>query len=124
MSSLHSQNRMSRTSKSSGGLGPAGRELHARVLLDVQAGWELDSRDLHNLDAACRAVDRVHELEQIIARDGLVSDGKLHPAICESRLQVAQATLLLSKVETEPKVSTRHMNSRQRAELRRLGAVS
>lgn len=110
---------MSGTPKS---LGSSGRELYARVLADVAPTWELDSKDLHNLEAAARAVDRVDELEQIIARDGLLTaDGRVSPAVVECRLQTQLATLSLAKVETEPKISTRHLNGRQRAELRRLG---
>jgi hypothetical protein len=113
---------MSGAPKPSGGLGPVGRSLHRRVLADVPPGWELDAKDHHNLDAACRAVDRVHDLEQAIARDGLLSDGKLHPAVVESRLQVQLAVQLLGKVETAPPAAkTGHLNGRQRAELRRLG---
>jgi hypothetical protein len=112
---------MNSAPKPPGGLGPSGRSLYRRVLADVQAGWELDGKDLHNLEAACRAVDRVHELEQIIDRDGLLTDGKLHPAVVESRLQTQLAVHLLGKVETTPAAKTGHLNGRQRAELRRLG---
>jgi hypothetical protein len=111
---------MSGTPKPPSGLGPSGRALHCRVLADVAVGWELDGRDLHNLDAACRAVDRVTELEQVIARDGLLSDGKLHPAVVEARLQTQLAVMLLGKVETVPPAArTGHLNGRQRAQLRR-----
>jgi hypothetical protein len=111
---------MSGTPKPTKDLGPNGRALHRRVLADVQAGWELDAKDHHNLEAACRAVDRVAELERVIVRDGLLSDWKLHPAVVESRLQTHLATLLLGKVETAPPAAkTGHLNGRQRAQLRR-----
>jgi hypothetical protein len=114
---------MSGVSKSPGGLGPSGRELHRQILDDLPPNWELDAKDHHNLDAACRAADRVHELEQIIARDGLVTaDGKVNPVVVECRLQVQLGVHLLSKVEvTPPAAKTGHLNGRQRAELRRLG---
>jgi phage terminase small subunit len=116
---------MSGTLKPPKELGPAGRSLYRDVLADVAANWELDSKDHHNLDAACRAVDRVTELERLIAQDGLIVDGKVNPLVVESRLQVQQAVYLLGKVETSPpKAKTGHLNSRQRLELRRLnGAV-
>jgi hypothetical protein len=121
-SPLHCLAGMSRTPKLPKELGLAGRSLHRRVLADVPANWELDAKDLHNLEAACHAVDRVHELEQMIAADGLFTDGKLHAGVVEARLQTQLAVQLLSKVETAaPAAKTGHLNGRQRAELRRLG---
>jgi hypothetical protein len=112
---------MSGTPKPPKELGPSGRSLYRAVLADVAQGWELDGRDLHNLEAACHAADRVTELEQAIAADGLLIGEKLHFAVCESRLQTQLAVYLVGKVEVAPKVTTRHLNGRQRAELRRLG---
>jgi hypothetical protein len=112
---------MNSASKPPSGLGPSGRSLYRAVLADVAVGWELDGRDLHNLEAACHAADRVTELEQAIAADGLLVGEKLHPAVVEARLQTQLAVYLLGKVEVAPKVTTRHLNGRQRAELRRLG---
>jgi hypothetical protein len=88
----------------------------------------LDQRDFAYLAAACQAEDRACELDELVAREGLTVVGstdqqRLHPGITEARLQRAQVAVLLGRVEmVPPRAGTRHLNGRQRAELRRLGA--
>ena len=108
------------------GLGPAGRSLWRRVVADVPADVELDARDLIFLEQAGRASDRVSELEELIARDGLMIAGskgqdRLHPAVAEARMQRQLVAVLLSKIELDvPGVKTGSLNVRQRADLRRV----
>ena len=101
------------------GLGSHGRELWRAVIEDVQAGWELDARDLAALASACHAMQRAHELERVVRQEGLTVSGRPHPAIGEARRQRTSAQALLKQVETcPPAMKTGHLNVRQRAELR------
>ena len=90
-------------------------------------GWELDARDRSNLASACEVTDRINELEALVRSEGLVVRGskgqdRLNPAISEIRLQRQAVAMLLGRVEVAPPAAkTGHLNSRQRAELRRLG---
>jgi hypothetical protein len=51
------------------GYSPDARRLWGRVL----AGWNLDPPALTILDMACRALMRVREAQQLLARDGLIT---------------------------------------------------
>lgn len=67
------------------GSGPAGRKLWA----SVQREFELGEHESALLAAMCRQVDRLDELEALIAAEGLTVTGhgttKMHPAVIESR---------------------------------------
>ena len=67
------------------GAGPAGK----RLWRSVQAEFELGEHERALLVAMCRQVDRLDELEALIAAEGLTVTGhgtvKMHPAVVEAR---------------------------------------
>jgi phage terminase small subunit len=67
------------------GSGPSGRRLWA----SVQAEFELGEHERALLAAMCRQVDRLDQLEELIAAEGLTVTGhgtvKMHPAVVEAR---------------------------------------
>jgi hypothetical protein len=81
-------------------LGAAGKALWKAVLADVPAGWDLDARELHLLEGACRCADELVLLDELVDRDGPVTAGskgqlRVHPALGEARaLRLAQLRLL------------------------------
>lgn len=81
------------------GLGDAGAQLWA----DVTGKYTLRADELHTLEAACRAVDRVAvmELERGDAVTSFGSTGQLvvHPLIPEIRAHEAQIASLLAKLK-------------------------
>lgn len=92
------------------------------VIADVAPGWQLDAKDLHALEAACRAVHRAHELEAAVRREGVLVNGRPHPGVAECRRQRTSAQALLKQVEmAPPAMRTGHMNRTQRAALRSAG---
>lgn len=83
------------------------------ILGDLDAGWELDSRELHLLGRACRCADELADLEAAIDRDGVTVVGSrgqtvIHPGITEARqLRLAQARLLSLIELVDPKAAAR-----------------
>jgi phage terminase small subunit len=77
------------------GSGPAGR----RLWRAVQRDFELGEHESALLTAMCRQVDRLAELEELIAAEGLMVSGhgtvKMHPAVVEAR-QTAIAVARIS----------------------------
>jgi hypothetical protein len=67
------------------GAGPSGRRLWASVV----RGYELGEHERALLTAMVRQVDRLDELEELIAAEGLTVAGhgtvKMHPAVVEAR---------------------------------------
>jgi phage terminase small subunit len=67
------------------GAGPSGR----RLWRSVQADFELGEHESALLTAMCRQVDRLDQLEALIAEEGLMVTGhgtvKVHPAVTEAR---------------------------------------
>jgi hypothetical protein len=67
------------------GAGPSGR----RLWRSVQAEFELGEHERCLLTAMVRQVDRLDELEALIAEEGLLTVGhgttKMHPAVVEAR---------------------------------------
>jgi hypothetical protein len=63
-------------------------------------GWELDARELHLLERACRCADELDDLEAAVDADGVVVKGSrgqasVHPALSEARqLRLVQLRLL------------------------------
>ena len=100
---------MAKAPKPPATLGKAGKLLWQRIVADVDPGWELDAADLQNLEGACRAHDRVTELEAAIQRDGATVSGSrgqtvVHPAIGEARLQRQLSASLMGRVELKAPV--------------------
>jgi hypothetical protein len=67
------------------GAGPSGRRLWGSVVRD----FELGEHERALLTAMVRQVDRLDELEELIAAEGLMTSGhnttKVHPAVVEAR---------------------------------------
>jgi P27 family predicted phage terminase small subunit len=88
------------------GLGSAGKVLWKAILSDLREGWELDRRELHFLERACRVEDEMRQLEKVVDQEGPTTRGStgqlvVHPGVLESRqLKVAQLRLL-SALELE-----------------------
>lgn len=107
------------------GLNATGRHVWKSVLAAVAPGWDLDERDLVVLEEAARQADLIAALEASITADGIVVKGaagqdRLNAAV--PALNAARGVLarLLAQVEVAPPVPrTGHLNSRQRADLRR-----
>jgi|GEM_PF-1258380 len=107
-------------------LGRAGRKLWA----DIVTGWELDSRELAQLTAACRQADDAENLEAILARDGMVVEGSSgQPRMSAIVTELRQSRLALSKMlldlrlpssdtEAAPPMSTASMNASKAARTR------
>jgi len=104
-----------------------GAGLWEAVLADVHPEWELDAKALHTLELAARAADRAAEMDDLIARDGLMVPGsvgqeRLHPAVAEQRMQRQLSAILVSKIAlAPPDVKTRHLSGKQRQNLRAIG---
>ncbi len=80
---------------------PAGLKARGRALWrSIVAGYELSAVELMILESACRQLDAIHELDQVVAAatsievEGSKGQLTLHPAIAEAR----QARLALSRL--------------------------
>lgn len=83
------------TSQEPGGLRTAGRALWA----DVTGDYELEQHEAVLLREACRAADRLDELNEIVAAEGVLlhSGDRPHPALVEARQQsIALSRLVAS----------------------------
>ena len=91
-------------------LGKAGRALWRSIQNDLEAGWELDARELKLLERACRTEDDLVSLEAIVDRDGATVEGSrnqvtVHPALVEARqLRLVQLRLLSTLELSDPYV--------------------
>lgn len=74
------------------GIGPAGRGLWRAVLRK----FELEDHELLLLREAAVVVDRIAALDALVVKDGMLLDGRAHPALVESRLQRVTLGRLLS----------------------------
>ncbi len=81
-------------------LDTAGTSLWKAIVASVPASYELDARELHILERACRCADELALLDAAVDRDGLVVRGSrnqpvLNPCLAEARqLRLAQLRLL------------------------------
>lgn len=86
------------------GLGVAGR----RLWRSVTAVFDLAEHEAAQLEEACRCRDRLVELREVIAIDGLMIDSsqgrRLHPAIAEERAQRLALARLLATLGVPPLV--------------------
>lgn len=65
-----------------------------RLWRSVQADYELEEHETALLVEACRTVDLLDALAQIVADEGPMLDGRVHPAVVEARqLRIALARL-------------------------------
>lgn len=94
------------------GLQTPGKALWGSILGDVDADWELDKRELHLLERACRCEDEMRKLEAAVDKEGPTARGStgqvvVHPGILEGRqLKLAQLRLL-SALELEDPAEAR-----------------
>lgn len=73
--------------------GSAGSALYASVVEE----FELAEHERRQLVEACRCADDLEALAAVVAADGHMKDGRVHPALVESRqLRLALARLLAS----------------------------
>ena len=87
-------------------LGKPGGSLWKAILGDLEDGWELDKRELHLLERACRCEDEMRELEAVVDKEGSMGRGStgqavVHPAILEGRQLKLTQLRLLSALELE-----------------------
>jgi phage terminase small subunit len=84
------------------GLAAPGRRLWRAVV----AEYELAEHEAAQLEEACRVRDRIAELRDLVARDGLMIDSsqgrRLHPAIAEERQQRLALARLLATLGVPP----------------------
>jgi hypothetical protein len=74
------------------GTGPAGRGLWRAV----SESFELEKHEIEILRQAVVVADRIASLDAVVSRDGVLLDGRAHPALIESRLQRVTLGRLLS----------------------------
>lgn len=58
-----------------------------RLRNDVLTDYDLDAQELALLDSAARTADVIADLQAIADAEGVMVDGKTHPAVVELRLQ-------------------------------------
>ena len=72
-------------------------EAGERLWASVADHFDLEEHEQALLREACRTVDQLDALAAVVDADGVVVDGKAHPALVESRqLRLALARLLAS----------------------------
>ena len=72
--------------------GPAGREIWAAI----SGSFELEPHELQVLRQVATVADRIEQLDKLVTRDGVLIEGRTHPALVESRLQRVTLGRLLS----------------------------
>jgi hypothetical protein len=119
---------MAEPTRAPAALRSAGRALWESILGDLGAGWELDARELHLLERACRCADDLAALEAAVDTDGATVKGSrgqtvVHPALSEARqLRLTQARLLGSLELADPaerSTAPARARARKAAEARR-----
>jgi hypothetical protein len=71
------------TNRAPAGLKTAGH----RLWREIHRHLDLDQHESELLLQACRVADRLDALDAILTAEGLMRDGKPHPALVESRQQ-------------------------------------
>lgn len=73
------------------GSGPSGKSLWESVV----GGFEVEAHELLLLKEAVRTTDQLDQLAEVVAADGAMLDGRIHPALVEARqLRLVLARLL------------------------------
>lgn len=67
-----------------------------RLWRDVVARFELERHEADLLTQACRTLDLIDALDQLVDGEGLMRDGKAHPALVEARQQRITLARLLA----------------------------
>ena len=58
------------------GTGPAGREIWAAI----SGSFELEPHELQVLRQVATVADRIEQLDKLVTRDGVLIEGRTHPA--------------------------------------------
>jgi P27 family predicted phage terminase small subunit len=109
-------------------LGEAGIRLWGSILADLDDSWQLDARELHLLERACRVEDEMRKLEAVVDQEGATSTGSkgqvvVHPAVLEGRqLKLAQLRLLGSLELADPKTGNESPTAASRRASKAAGA--
>jgi hypothetical protein len=75
------------------GTGPAGKAIWA----SISGAFDLEAHEVQVLGQVAKVADRIDALDRAVTRDGVLVDGRAHPALVESRLQrVTLARLLVT----------------------------
>jgi hypothetical protein len=74
------------------GTGPAGKAMWAAI----SQSFELEPHELQVLGQVAVVADRIEQLDKVVTRDGVLVEGRAHPALVESRLQRATLGRLLA----------------------------
>jgi hypothetical protein len=74
------------------GTGPAGKALW----MSIAQSFELERHETEVLRQAVVVADRIEALDEAVTRDGVLVEGRAHPALVESRLQRVTLGRLLS----------------------------
>jgi hypothetical protein len=105
------------TPKPPNGLNRAGKTIWAAVVAD----YELEAHELALLAELCRTKDRLDALDRILAAEGELPDGRVHPALVEAR-QMAIAFARLSAALRLPAGAEGDQQQNARRPQRRVGA--
>ena len=109
-------------------LAKPGKALWRSILGDLDPGWELDARELHLLERACRCADELVLLEAQVDSAGATVTGSrgqvvVNPALAEARqLRLAQLRLLGAIELVDPQAATRAATPAQARARRAAGA--
>ena len=102
------------------GLDAPGRALWSAILGDLEADWQLDSREIAALTEACRISDQIAALDRAVDADGAMVRGSrgqsvVHPAVGAARqLRLAQLRLLGSIEMVDPTSAIKSATPAQR----------
>ena len=58
-----------------------------RLRTDLLAAYTLDAQELALLDSASKTADLIADLQAVVDAEGVMVDGKPHPAVVELRMQ-------------------------------------
>lgn len=112
-----------RAPRSPAGLGPRGRKFWRETV----SKYELSGPEFELLAETCRVLDRIAELDALVAEQGAMVPGSagqpvLHPAISEARQQRLVLSRLVRQLalpdETDPAVSLQTEQKRYAAQVR------
>jgi hypothetical protein len=65
------------------GIGPAGKAIWTAI----SGSFDLEPHEVQVLRQIATVADRIEELDKAVTRDGVLVEGRAHPALIESRLQ-------------------------------------
>ncbi|MGB6164025.1 MAG: hypothetical protein WCF33_00895 [Pseudonocardiaceae bacterium] len=74
------------------GTGPAGKAIWAAI----SGSFDLEPHETQVLRQIATVADRIEQLDKAVVRDGIIVEGRTHPALVESRLQRVILGRLLS----------------------------